>query len=96
MRVNFFVELCCCCQVAVIQNGKVLVDTAAGARDPYSLAPVQSDSVFNVFSVTKAVAATAVHILAQVFCIGACVCVYVCLLVCISLSWFVSSLQGVT
>jgi len=75
--------------VAVIQNGKVLVDTAAGARDPYSLAPVQSDSVFNVFSVTKAVAATAVHILAQVFCMSVCMCVCVCVCMCVCLCVYV-------
>ena len=53
------------CQVAVIQNGRVLADLAAGARDPYTLAAVRRDSLFNVFSVSKAVAAAAVHVLVE-------------------------------
>ena len=53
------------CQVAVMQKGLVLADIAAGASDPYTLAPVRSDSVFNVFSVTKAVTATALLLAVQ-------------------------------
>jgi len=53
------------CQVAVMQKGLVLADIAAGVSDPYTLAPVRSDSVFNVFSVTKAVTATALHLAVQ-------------------------------
>ena len=53
------------CQVSVIQQGKTLVELCAGARDPYSLRPVQADTVFNAFSVSKAVTAAAVHLLAQ-------------------------------
>ena len=54
------------CQVCVIQKGVVLADLVAGVSDPYTLAPVRSNSLFNVFSVTKAVAATALHLLVQV------------------------------
>ena len=48
------------CQVSVIQHGKELVDLSAGVRDPYSWRPVTPSTVFNVFSVTKAVTAAAV------------------------------------
>ena len=53
------------CQVSVMQHGRQIVDIAAGSRDHYTLAPVRADSLFNSFSVSKAVAAAALHLLAM-------------------------------
>jgi aarF domain-containing kinase len=53
------------CQVSVLENDLTLVDISAGQQSPYDVLPVTSDTVFNCFSVTKGVAAGAVHLLAE-------------------------------
>ena len=53
------------CQVCVEIDGKAVVDLCAGALEPYHMSPVAPDSVFCGFSVSKGVAAAAVHMLAQ-------------------------------
>jgi CubicO group peptidase (beta-lactamase class C family) len=52
-------------QVAAYLNGELVVDAWGGLADSASGRPVQGDTLFNVFSVTKAVAATAVHLQAE-------------------------------
>lgn len=52
-------------QVAVYHQGKLVIDTWGGIADTVTGRPVDGDTLFNVFSVTKAVAATAVHIQAE-------------------------------
>lgn len=52
-------------QVAAYLDGKLVVDAWSGIADVASGRPVDGDTLFNVFSVTKAVAATAVHIQAE-------------------------------
>ena len=52
-------------QVAVYKDGNLIVDTWAGAMAPGDDRPVQGDTLFNSFSTTKGVAATALHILAD-------------------------------
>lgn len=52
-------------QVCAYHNGEVVVDTWAGQLGPHDPRPVQADSLFNCFSTTKGVAATALHILAD-------------------------------
>src|SRR5215510_7867838 len=52
-------------QVAVYQNGRLVVDAVAGIADPASGRPVTSDTPFFSFSIGKGVAATVVHVLAQ-------------------------------
>ena len=49
-------------QVAAYHHGKLVVDTWAGLADHETGRPVDGDTLFNVYSVTKAVAATALHI----------------------------------
>jgi CubicO group peptidase (beta-lactamase class C family) len=49
-------------QVAAYHHGKLVVDTWAGLADEGTGRPVDGDTLFNVYSVTKAVAATALHI----------------------------------
>lgn len=53
------------CQVAVVVNGKLVVDICAGPLTPIQGDPrtVQADTIFSSFSCTKAIAATALHIL---------------------------------
>ncbi|WP_020500469.1 serine hydrolase domain-containing protein [Sciscionella marina] len=51
-------------QVAAYRHGELLVDLSAGIADPATGAPVRPDTLFHVFSVSKAVTATAVHVLA--------------------------------
>ena len=48
-------------QVAAYHRGKLVIDAWAGSADEKSGKPVDGDTLFNVYSVTKAVAATAVH-----------------------------------
>lgn len=50
-------------QVAAYLNGKCVIDIAEGIANPETGAPVTPDTLFNVYSVTKAVSAVAVHIL---------------------------------
>lgn len=49
---------------AYLRRRKV-IDVAAGVKNPAAGEKVDSDTLFNVFSVTKAVLLTAVHILAE-------------------------------
>ena len=50
-------------QVAAYHRGKLVVDAWGGIADPAGGRQVDGDTLFNVYSVTKAVAATAVHML---------------------------------
>jgi CubicO group peptidase (beta-lactamase class C family) len=50
-------------QVAAYHRGRLVVDTWGGLADPATQRRVDGDTLFNVYSVTKAVAATAIHIL---------------------------------
>lgn len=49
-------------QVAAYHKGELVLDTWGGLADPQRNIPVDGDTLFNVYSVTKAVAATALHI----------------------------------
>ena len=48
-----------------VHKGRLVVDTSAGALGSNDPRPVTSASLFNVFSVTKGVAVTVLHILAE-------------------------------
>ncbi|XP_015885194.1 uncharacterized protein LOC107420689 [Ziziphus jujuba] len=48
-------------QVCAYKDGKVIIDTAAGVLGKYDPRPVQPDSLFPVFSVTKGVTAGMLH-----------------------------------
>ncbi|KAJ0593968.1 putative ABC-type Cd(2+) transporter [Helianthus annuus] len=48
-------------QVCAYKDGKVIIDTAAGVLGKYDPRPVQPDSLFPVFSVSKGVTAGMVH-----------------------------------
>jgi CubicO group peptidase (beta-lactamase class C family) len=50
-------------QVAAYLNGELVIDAWGGLADPYSGRLVDGETLFNVYSVTKAVAATAIHML---------------------------------
>jgi len=50
-------------QVAAYLQGELVIDTWAGCADPISGRKVDGDTLFNVFSVTKPVAAIAAHLL---------------------------------
>ena len=50
-------------QVAAFHRGRLVVDAWGGSADPATGRPVTADTLFNVYSVTKAIAATALHIL---------------------------------
>ncbi|KAG2240243.1 hypothetical protein Bca52824_091004 [Brassica carinata] len=50
-------------QVCAYKDGKVIIDTAAGVLGRYDPRPVQPDSLFPVFSVTKGVTAGMIHCL---------------------------------
>jgi CubicO group peptidase (beta-lactamase class C family) len=52
-------------QVAAYLHGELVVDEVAGVADSQTGAPVDHETLFNVFSVTKAVTATALHLQAQ-------------------------------
>lgn len=52
-------------QVAAYLNGELVVDVFAGVADEESGRPVDADTAFTVFSATKGVAATALHIQAE-------------------------------
>lgn len=49
-------------QVAAYLDGELLIDAGAGLADPDTGLPVTTDTLFQPFSVTKAVTATALHI----------------------------------
>lgn len=51
--------------VAIYHDGELLVDVWGGIADPATGRKVQRDTLFPVFSVTKAVTATALHIQAE-------------------------------
>ncbi|XP_042453873.1 uncharacterized protein LOC122038283 isoform X1 [Zingiber officinale] len=48
-------------QVCAYKDGKVIIDTAAGVLGRYDPRPVQPDTLFPVFSVTKGITAGMVH-----------------------------------
>jgi CubicO group peptidase (beta-lactamase class C family) len=50
-------------QVAAYHRGELVVDAWGGLADPDTGRKVDGDTLFNVYSVTKAVAATAIHML---------------------------------
>jgi len=52
-------------QVAAYLDGRLVIDTWGGLADPRTGRAVDGDTLFNVFSVTKAVVATALHIQAE-------------------------------
>jgi CubicO group peptidase (beta-lactamase class C family) len=52
-------------QVAAYLHGELVVDAWGGLADPDAGRPVDGDTLFNVYSVTKGVAATALHIQAE-------------------------------
>src|SRR5690606_24049628 len=52
-------------QVAAYLKGELVIDCWAGIADPATGRKVDADTLFNVFSVTKAVASTTVHIQAE-------------------------------
>lgn len=62
------------------ERGTLLANVAAGTLGVADPRPVTPDTLFNVFSVTKGVAAAAVLMLAQQ---ARPACVYVCVHVCI-------------
>ena len=48
-------------KVCAYKNGELIIDTAAGVLGKYDPRPVQPDSLFPVFSVTKGIAAGMLH-----------------------------------
>src|SRR5213595_1013315 len=50
-------------QVAAYHRGRLVADAWGGMADPATGRRVGGDTLFNVYSVTKAVAATAIHML---------------------------------
>src|ERR687898_834281 len=52
-------------QVAAYHHGALVVDAWAGIADPATGTPVDRDTLFTVYSVSKGITATAVHILAE-------------------------------
>jgi CubicO group peptidase (beta-lactamase class C family) len=50
-------------QVAAYHRGRLVIDAWGGLADPHTGRQVDGDTLFNVYSVTKAVAATAIHVL---------------------------------
>ena len=52
-------------QVAAYHHGELVVDAWAGIADPSAGTPVGHDTLFTVYSVSKGITATAVHILAE-------------------------------
>ncbi|GJX10000.1 beta-lactamase domain-containing protein 2-like protein [Tanacetum coccineum] len=51
----------CNSHVCAYKDGKVIIDTSAGVLGIDDPRPVQPDSLFNVFSVTKGITAGLVH-----------------------------------
>jgi CubicO group peptidase (beta-lactamase class C family) len=52
-------------QVAVYHHGRLVVDAWAGVADPASGRAVGPDTLFTVYSVSKGITATALHVLAE-------------------------------
>ena len=50
-------------QVAVLQEGEVVVDAVAGLADPHTAAPVTADTLFFAASTAKGVATSVAHTL---------------------------------
>lgn len=48
-------------KVCAYKDGNVIIDTAAGMLGRYDPRPVQPDSLFSVFSVTKGITAGMLH-----------------------------------
>jgi len=52
-------------QICVIKNKKIITNIAAGVSDPYDMCPTNTGTVFNSFSVTKAISATAILLMVE-------------------------------
>src|ERR1700712_3633451 len=52
-------------QVAAYHHGELVVDAWAGVADPATGAQVGPETLFTVYSVSKGITATALHILAE-------------------------------
>lgn len=52
-------------QVAVYQHGQLIVDAWSGHTEPTRSAPVRSDTLFPIFSCSKGLMYTTVHLLAE-------------------------------
>jgi CubicO group peptidase (beta-lactamase class C family) len=52
-------------QVAVYHDGELVIDAWAGVADPVSREPVTAETLFTVYSVSKGITATVLHILAE-------------------------------
>ena len=52
-------------QVAAYHHGELVVDTWAGVADPQSGTPVDGDTLFTAFSMSKGVTATIIHRLVE-------------------------------
>lgn len=52
-------------QVAAYLDGRIVVDAWAGVADPATGRPVDGETLFTVFSCTKGVTATVIHLLAE-------------------------------
>lgn len=52
-------------QVAVYRGGELVVDASAGIADPSTDRPVNGDTLFPIFSTTKGIAATLIHLLVE-------------------------------
>lgn len=63
-------------QVCAYKDGKVVIDTAAGVLGKYDPRPVQPDSLFPVFSVTKGITAGMVHWLVDKGYDSVCIVIY--------------------
>jgi len=56
-------------QVCVYKDGQAIIDTAGGVLGKFDPRPVQPDSLFSCFSVTKGITAGLVHWLADQGCV---------------------------
>jgi CubicO group peptidase (beta-lactamase class C family) len=52
-------------QIAVYHRGELVIDAWAGTADPATGTPVTPDTLFTVYSVSKGITATVLHILAE-------------------------------
>ncbi|MGZ5486482.1 MAG: serine hydrolase domain-containing protein, partial [Nitrososphaeraceae archaeon] len=52
-------------QVAAYLDGKLVIDTWAGLADELSHKPVNSETLFTAFSISKGITSTCIHILAD-------------------------------
>src|SRR5262245_22065381 len=52
-------------QVAAYLRGELVVDAWAGVADPATGRPVTGDTLFTVYSASKAIVSTCVHLLAE-------------------------------